>query len=189
MRLFVALNLPDETRTALGGALESVRDARLDVRWTAIESIHLTLQFLGEVNDERVSGIDRTLAGVAARHGPFRMRIGGFGAFPGLRRARVWWVGVEPLEPLMELQRDVEESLVTHGFEPEKRPYHPHLTVARAHPRARAVPAAVVDDIVARFVFGTDVPVHTLDLMHSRLHPHGARYHAVMKHPLGRTAG
>lgn len=188
MRLFVALNLPDETRNALGQALEALHDARLDVRWTAIESVHLTLLFLGEVKDERVADIESMLAGVAKRHGPFRMEMRGFAAFPNVRRARVWWVGVEPTKPLMELQHDVEEALVPPGFEPEKREYHPHLTVARARPRARPAPAEVADGLVRGFDFHATFPVHTMDLMRSRLDAHGARYEPVAKHTLSGAA-
>jgi 2'-5' RNA ligase len=116
------------------------------------------------------------------------VHIAGFGAFPAPERARVVWVGCEPVPPLELVQHRTEQEMERIGFPLEGRPFHPHLTLGRAKRDARPSDfrdfAAALD---ALSVAGK-VPVSTVDLMQSTLTPHGARYtrrHAV---PLGSPA-
>jgi 2'-5' RNA ligase len=129
MRLFIALDLPDDVRAELAAA-----QARLGghaVRWAAAEGMHLTLQFLGEVEAGRVDGLLAALAVVSAP--PFALRLAGLGAFPSAARPRVLWAGLGgDLGALGALQRAVTAATSALGFPPEERPFTPHLTLGRA---------------------------------------------------------
>lgn len=185
MRAFVAINLPAAVRAAIAETLEPVRRRSAGVRWTEPGSMHLTLQFLGNVEQGRMEGIGEALARAAAESTPFDMELRGFGAFPTLRRPRVLWVGVADVPPLLAMQRAVEESLERVGFTPEARPFHPHITVGRAERGARAADTAATAARAHELEFEASVGVETIELMESVLHPHGARYSVVRRFELG----
>lgn len=132
MRLFIALELPEAVAAELGAVQQRLRRARSHpVRWVDISSIHLTLQFLGEVEEERAPAICAALA--APDHAPPpRLHLTRAGAFPNLKRPNVVWVGVGgELAALNRLQQAVVASLEPLGFVPEDRPFRAHLTLGR----------------------------------------------------------
>lgn len=142
MRCFVAIPLPAEVKARVGAVEVEARrrcgDA--DVRWTAPASLHLTLKFLGNVAPERLSavrdGLDRVVGGVRL---PV-LSLAGLGAFPQPRRARVLWLGVtDGAAALVDLAAAMDQGLAALGFEPEPRPFTPHLTLGRVRaPRGGA---------------------------------------------------
>jgi len=189
VRLFVAVNLPAEERRAVWDATAPLREARLPVRWAPESSLHLTLRFLGEVDEARVAPIEAALQGCVRGVRTFAVGLGGVGAFPSLARPRVVWIGVERHPALELLANDVERSLMTLGFEPELRPFAPHLTLGRAKHGADG--AAFRD--LARLAGtvdhqGTSV-VESVDLMRSTLGPGGAVYTVISRAALGSGAG
>lgn len=184
MRLFVALNLPRKERDRVHRAARALRERELPVRWAAPDHYHLTLKFLGEVRSERVDQIGGVLARVAAGCSPFSARIGGFGAFPSIRRPRVLWVGVEPTSALRCLKQDVEWALAALGFERETRAFHPHLTLGRVDRNDEAGIFRGLDALVAEMSCDGSVPVRSVELMRSQILADGARYSVVSSHPL-----
>jgi 2'-5' RNA ligase len=188
MRLFVAVLLPETEQDRIDRALQPIRELGIDVRWLARDSFHLTLMFLGEVSDARVNSVRDTLATAAANQSPFTVGLGGFGALPNLRRARVWWVGMEATAPLLGLQHGVETALSALGFRAEERAYHPHLTVARAKPDTGSLPANVADAAVQRFDYHSQLHVDCVHLMRSRLQRGGAQYQSIARLPFTRPS-
>jgi 2'-5' RNA ligase len=188
VRLFVALNLPDAEKQRLHEATTGLRAGAPGVRWTAPESVHLTLKFLGEVQDARVDAIGARLTGVAARHAPLALALGGVGGFPTLGRARVWWIGIARSEALLGLQADVEDAMEAEGFTREARPYAPHLTIGRGARGARPVPAPQAHELAAAVHYAAAWHVETVDLMRSHLRRSGAIYEPVARLSLGRPA-
>ncbi len=188
MRLFVAVNLPPEERRRAWEAAQPLRAAHLPVRWTAEDSLHLTLRFLGEVEPERVGPIGEVLAGAVRGARPFAVSLGGVGAFPSLAKPRVVWVGIERHPALELLANDVELALMGLSFEPELRPFSPHLTLGRAERSAR--PAAFKDfpHLAADIGYEGTTTVESVDLMQSTLGPHGATYTVLSRAPLGAEA-
>ena len=179
MRLFVAVDVPDELRDAIeSDVVGALRDRVPGARWTRPEGRHLTLKFLGNVVDERVTAIGGALRASAAEHASFEASFGEVGGFPNLRRPRVLWIGVvEGAGQLGALARSVESSLEPLGFACEDRPFTGHLTLARfQRPRIVEVPSVAVP--LERF------PVKEVVLFQSRLHPKGARYEVVHRFPL-----
>jgi RNA 2',3'-cyclic 3'-phosphodiesterase len=181
MRTFVALNLPADERRALQQALAPAQQCGLPVRWTQHDGLHLTLKFLGEIDSAQVAPIHDALQQVAARHEPFQLRLGGFGAFPSLRRASVLWVGISADAALLALQRDVDDALAALGHPREERAFRPHLTVARARRGAREPD---VSRLASDFAYDSAVGVDTVYLMRSHTGAGGSRYEPVVQAPL-----
>ena len=137
VRAFFGVGLPGPARERLAAYLERCREAAPGFRWTPAANLHLTLRFLGRVDEDRLRRLVGRLRGVAVT--PFRLGLGGAGSFGQGRAARVAWLGVdEGRAELGELAALVEARCGLEGFAPEGRPYRPHLTLARARDRRGA---------------------------------------------------
>src|SRR5215472_6750203 len=130
MRLFIALDIPEEVRERLRQYVERIRIYAPDARWTRTESLHVTLKFVGEVSDAKVQEIKTALAPIKSE--PFELDFKDAGFFPAPQSARVFWAGVNASDALPQLASVVEESMEKIGIAREKRAYHAHLTLARA---------------------------------------------------------
>jgi 2'-5' RNA ligase len=130
MRLFVALDIAEETRKRIQEFTEQVRGLAPHARWVAPASLHITLKFIGEKPDALVNQIEGALKSVTVF--PFRIEFSGAGFFPTSKAARVFWVGVEAEPGLAELASQIEDSLTAIAIPKEQRAFSPHLTLARA---------------------------------------------------------
>lgn len=185
MRLFFAIELGDRVLDLLDRETAPLHAEAPELAWTVREKRHLTLKFLGEVADDAPAPLIEAAERVAARHGRVEMSIGGIGAFPNFRRARVVWIGVEQ-EPRLELlHHDLEVACEEAGFEVEGRPFRPHITLARVRvplpvERARAL-ARVARTVRVR----TTEHVERITLVESTMAPSGARYRRIHAATLG----
>lgn len=188
MRAFVAIELSDAAKRALSALIQSLRERRIDgLRLVRPEGIHLTLKFLGNIEASRVPRIADALAAASARHAPFHLTLTAPGFFPSADRARVLWIGVGgDMEPLLDLQRDVDGTLAALGFAAEKRPYNPHLTIARMRERAARADRRRAADALAAYPLsrGIAVSANAVSLMQSELRPGGAVYARIAHAPL-----
>lgn len=130
MRLFVALDLPEEVHHRLRDLIARLTKQCSDARWVRPEGMHITLKFIGHVDPAKADAIRLALQPVRS-HAPVEMRIRGMGFFPNERRPRVVWCGVDATPNLAELAAQIERSLEPLGIEPESRAFTPHLTLAR----------------------------------------------------------
>ena len=130
MRLFVALDIPQDVRATLSTTIAALRAAYPKARWVRIEGTHVTLKFIGETPPEKFPAIKTALSSMSP-HASFPMKFRGLGFFPNPRRPRVLWAGVEAGSKLAELAVAVDASLQTLGIAGESRAYSPHLTLAR----------------------------------------------------------
>lgn len=187
MRLFVALDIPDEVRGAIGEMIARLRSVARGARWVRPEGVHVTLKFIGEMPAERVSAIEDALrgAGVAA---PVEAKFLGAGFFPNERHPRVFWAGVEASANLAELAGEVDRHLSTLGIAAESRAFRPHLTLARFKsedglPRLR-------EEIkkLEPIDFGS-MRASEFYLFQSLLGPGGAKYTKLAAFPFGRVDG
>jgi 2'-5' RNA ligase len=135
VRAFVAVFPPPEIRKkALVSARRLPSDDR--VRWTRPENVHLTLKYLGDVREEALDGLSATLGEICASHAPFDATLAEPGAFPSARRAQILWAGIDAgSDRLRSLAAEIDAALAPLGFEREKRPYVPHLTLGRVRGR------------------------------------------------------
>jgi 2'-5' RNA ligase len=132
-RAFVAVVPPPAVLTAVESLVESARAPDDGLRWTPRSQWHLTLEFLGRLDelDSLTESLDESLRGVPA----FDLQLGGAGAFPGPERASVVWLGVATgVAGLTALAAAVNRATAAHGIAPEDRPFRPHLTLARVNP-------------------------------------------------------
>ncbi|HEV2288283.1 MAG TPA: RNA 2',3'-cyclic phosphodiesterase [Candidatus Acidoferrales bacterium] len=130
MRLFVALDVPHETRAALDPLVRRFEKICGDARWVRLEGVHITLKFLGEVDDAQGPEIQSALSSVRQdKSVPIVFRD--FGYFPNDHHPRVFWAGIESGPELAALAAKVGASLEPFGFPQEKRTFSPHLTLAR----------------------------------------------------------
>ncbi|HUF29345.1 MAG TPA: RNA 2',3'-cyclic phosphodiesterase [Gemmatimonadaceae bacterium] len=185
MRTFLALNLPPATREALFERTSALRAAAPGASWVAHDNLHLTLQFLGDVDDERLAAVAARLLEIAATHRRLLLDIGGAGAFPNLGRPRIVWMGVAPDPRLELLQHDLERGCESLGFPVEGRAFRPHITLGRIR---LALPPAERATLVAALsgcTFRERVAVETVDLMDSALGQGGSRYTVLVAAALG----
>jgi RNA 2',3'-cyclic 3'-phosphodiesterase len=129
MRLFIAIELPDGIRDALARVQSELKAATHSARWVAAESIHITLKFLGEVQEGKIADIHAAVTGLTWK--PFTITVRGVGFFPGTRSPRIFWAGMES-PTMQELAAQVDSKMEPLGFEKEKRAFRPHITLARA---------------------------------------------------------
>jgi 2'-5' RNA ligase len=130
VRVFVALDIPEEVRAALGALVARLRPVSRAARWTRIEGVHLTLKFIGEIQPEKIEAIQASLAQIRFPR-PIGMKFHNVGFFPNERRPSVFWAGVETDAELGGLAAAVEASLEPLGIAKERRTFSPHLTLAR----------------------------------------------------------
>ncbi len=124
-RLFVALEMSDEVKAHIAELQMGMPQAR----WTRREQLHLTLRFIGDVPGKRVKAIKLALEGVKAE--PFDMRLRELGRFPPRGKPRVLSALADDCPPLLDLQAQIEEAVVSAGVEREGRRFSPHVTIAR----------------------------------------------------------
>ena len=130
MRLFVALDIPEETRSAISEVISHLQPIARGARWVRAEGIHVTLKFIGWVEDERVAQIKEHLSRVAHR-GAISVAFRNFGFFPNERRPRVFFIGIAAGPELGRLAADIESQLAPLKIPKEERAFTPHLTLAR----------------------------------------------------------
>jgi 2'-5' RNA ligase len=129
MRLFLAVDLPDQVRHELSVVQNALKPLSDSARWVSADSIHITLKFLGEVPEKVLDDIDTALAGLSWK--PFTVTVHGIGFFPGNRSPRVFWAGMEA-PTMQDLAEELDSRMERLGFDKEKRAFRPHITLARA---------------------------------------------------------
>lgn len=174
-RLFVAIRPPELIRDLL---IDTMDDSP-DFRWQDESQLHLTLRFVGEV--ERPVAEDLAGAIKAVSADPFAVRLKSVGRF-AQRNAGALWAGVEPREPLAALAGKVERACLSVGLDPERRAYHPHITLARwKKGRTREI-AAYLERHAS--LASEPFTVDAFALFESRLSRHGAQYEEVARYGL-----
>jgi 2'-5' RNA ligase len=130
MRIFIALDIPGDIRARMTEYLERVRSLAPKARWARLESLHVTLKFVGEVSDVRLLEMKTALS--AVKTAPFAVSFQDVGFFPNAKSPRVFWIGVQGGQALPQLAAAVDAALGKLGIAREDKAYHPHLTLARA---------------------------------------------------------
>ena len=130
MRLFVALDVPEETRDALAALIHKFGVVCRGARWVRAANLHITLKFIGEVEEAKLPAIKTNLNQVHPRD-PIKIAFRNFGFFPNEHHPRVFWVGMESAPSLAELAAEIDANLQPSGVPHEEKAFRPHLTLAR----------------------------------------------------------
>jgi 2'-5' RNA ligase len=181
LRLFVAAAVPRPQLETLDAAVAGLRGDLPGARWAPLDNQHVTLKFLGSTPAALFDEVAAAVESSAGSHAPSDIAIAGLGAFPSERRARVLWAGIDdPGSLLTALAASLDEAMEPLGFRIEKRPFTPHLTLARFRQPA-SVRGFLPDLDRNRMPPWT---VETVGLYRSRLSPKGATYEVVGAVPL-----
>jgi RNA 2',3'-cyclic 3'-phosphodiesterase len=186
MRLFIALDIDDAIRERIALFMDGVRGFAPEARWAKPESLHVTLKFLGEQPEPLVDQIKLALPAVSGAAAEMRFR--GYGFFPTVKSARVFWVGMEAGPQLASLAATIDDKMASLGIPEEDRAFSPHLTLARAagssgSPRWRKedAPNRAFQRLQEKLAslttpeFGTMTP-REFFLYQSQLSPKGSKY-------------
>lgn len=186
MRLFTAIPLPDHVR----GELAAIQPRHPAINLTPEPQIHLTLRFIGQTDKAHTQRIIKALSHVTFR--PFDITIKGTGSFPGPGAPTVLWAGVPYHTVLSELYDAMEEELLRAGISPQKRTFHPHITLGRIRKKRKntetAEEFAPLEEVLEQFFKGeasqysTNFHVDRFRLYHSRLHSGGAIHHCLQEY-------
>jgi 2'-5' RNA ligase len=176
IRTFIAVELPEKIIYTIGKVQEKLKSHEVNIRWVRTENIHLTLKFLGNIQETDTEKIARVISESVKGYDPILLAVKGIGVFPGIKRPRVIWLGIsKQLDLLTELQKTLDERLQTIGFPKEKRPFKGHLTLGRIKSK---IDAKKLHDVLKEFTqfesehFFAD----RIILYKSELKPKGAVY-------------
>jgi 2'-5' RNA ligase len=176
LRLFVALELPEDIRESAADLAAGLPDAR----WVAPESLHITLRFIGEVDEHVAEDVDAELIGVRAH--PMTLSLSGLGCFESRDRVRAVWARVMAGDDLAQLQRSIEQAVRRAGLAPNAHKFIPHVTLTRL----RNVPVDLVAPYLAHFGgFRTEpFEVSHFTLFRSHMGHGGSHYEALAHYDL-----
>ena len=178
IRAFIAVRIPDSVRAQIGGVQQQLKRELRDVSWTRPDAMHLTLQFLGNVESARLPELETALRGASGSVTPFELAVGRTGSFGD----RVIWVGVElgekSLQDLAECVRQTAQPFAQHE---EARDFNGHVTLGRLRRPNRRIENALRQVLAPSFPKWT---VREFELIRSELSPQGSRYTTLATIPL-----
>jgi 2'-5' RNA ligase len=184
IRAFIAISIPEQILGGIDKMARRLKALRLNARFTKTSSIHLTLKFLGDINEFLVESVSERLEQCTRTTDRFNVTVERLGVFPNLRKPRVIWTGVRHESELVDLQQRLDRELETLGFELEKRSFEPHLTLARLKSSKNLTELRqLVESEGPDFKLGS-FEVDEVHLYQSILRPEGAVYRRLATHAL-----
>ncbi len=187
IRAFIAIDLPDDVRAAIQEVQARLKEMSFGVKisWTKVANLHLTLQFLGNIEEGVVDKFATAIRLVATQQQPFDASVRSAGAFPDEKRPQVVWVGCDDDgHRLKALALAVHDAMQPFSFTYERRGFSAHLTLGRIKaPRPDAALTRAIDSL-KDMTFGT-LRVGAIHLFESQLHPEGSIYTKLSSHALG----
>jgi 2'-5' RNA ligase len=184
IRTFIAIRLPDTVLHAMGKTQEALKRHHFSIRWVRPQGIHLTLKFLGDIEEKDVALVGAAMVKACSGIQPFTLRGQGTGVFPNVKRPRVVWAGVTGDVPmLLDLQKCLEDALAEIGFARENRRFKGHLTLGRVKGRLDSGHFGKVLSELDAFTTES-FEVNRLILYKSTLRPQGALYERLVDVPL-----
>lgn len=180
IRAFIAVGIDPKTVERISEATDQLKPSIAGIRWVPLTNLHLTVKFLGDVEETTIDLIARALRQHIAPFPRFTINAKGLGVFPDVKRPQVLWVGLEGIH-LAELASTVETALKPLGFEPEKRGFKPHLTIGRWRERDKSTAKFIAElERWAGYEFGKS-EVRNIILFQSMLRPEGAIHRPLEK--------
>jgi len=183
MRTFLAIELPSKIKESLANIQNQLKTTDADVKWVEPQNIHLTLKFLGEVDDKKLSRISEIMDDIAGNSNSFYIQISSLGAFPKIDFPRVIWVGIEKGDKeTKEIARALEEKIAKEaGIPKEDRPFSSHITIGRTRSSLNRI--KLIQEL-KKLAIGLeqnnlDFPVAKITLFKSTLTPKGPLYEAL----------
>lgn len=185
VRTFIAIEVSQQIRSEGANLIRELSDVAGNARWVQTENIHLTLKFLGEVEDRELHTVCKAAGAVARTNAQFSIECRSVGAFPSLANPGTIWMGVDDAhQQLGKLHSELEDAMADLGFPAEHRPYQGHLTLGRM--RSKRVRNAELSSMIENLAdreFGT-IAVRELTVFSSELERRGPTYTVLARCPL-----
>jgi len=172
IRLFIALNFKDEVKAQIKEIIDKVKSNSIQGRFVKEEHMHLTLEFLGEIQNSRLDLIKEIMDGLD--FGAFAFTLSQIGYFRR-REGNIYWLGIKDIDALFNLQKKLHQSLIDKGFELEDREYKPHITIGREVKLKDGYNTSQLDDIAGKI----EIEIHKVDLRKSEF-ANGRLIHSVI---------
>ncbi|MBW6508426.1 MAG: RNA 2',3'-cyclic phosphodiesterase [Desulfuromonadales bacterium] len=183
MRTFIAVELSSALKQYLGDIARQLRRCDVTAGWVKPDNLHLTLKFLGEVDDTRLPQLAEKISQLARDQGAFTANLNGFGFFPSSKQPRILYAAINEPLPFKQLVQQIDRLFEPLGFAPEQH-FHPHITLARIKSNNNLERLRqLMDDIPLRQAF----TVNAVSLFGSILHSDGVRYHVLQRGLLSET--
>lgn len=188
MRTFIAVGISQTVKEQIDELVENMKKGIVRTgchpKWVKTENVHLTLKFLGNIEEAQVPEIKTAIDDIASQFKPFTVRLSGLGMFPSKRQPRVLWIGFTKGEQaLIKMQTLLERKLGDIGFPVESRRFHPHLTLARIKSLKGTAGLADIVSIYKTANCG-ECPIDKITFFKSTLTPQGPIYNAISEHAL-----
>ena len=177
MRLFIAINFDEDTKNHIKNIREKVKKDARQGRFTSRSHMHLTLEFLGEVSNERKKDIISEMEHVAT--GPFTLSLSHLGYFKR-RDGNIYWLGIKENKHLMDMQKELHKLLLERSFKLEKREYRPHITIGRRVKLSNTFNSDQLKESIGKI----HIDVHSIDLMKSQRIDGKLIYRTIFSKPL-----
>ncbi len=183
-RAFISADV--EPSEALVGVIGELARSRADLKIVKPELMHITLKFLGDVEESLVGDVLLRISKATEGVGPFNINLSGMGAFPSMSDIRIVWVGIENGKPLQAIGAKLDDSMNDLGFDRERKAFVPHLTLARTRSGRNIANVQEILKTRAASDFG-EYLIDRILLKKSVLSPHGPTYSTVGEHRLGNS--
>lgn len=174
-RLFIALNMPQEIKDELTALLEKLKKQIVGVKWVRADGFHITLHFLGYLDENLTKRVDNIMRNMAGRFGRIEFEMGGIGAFPNLERPRVIFLECRQTngDSVFQLRKLLGQGLITLGIDIDDRPWKPHITLGRV----RGNKKLRIKNVELKSKKNT---INSFELMESRLSREGAEHNVIL---------
>jgi len=187
IRAFIAIKLSEDIYEGLGKAIDDLKGTGMqNVRWASPRSIHITLNFLGNIHTDKIDPISQQLQDTASHFSPFDINVTGLGAFPKMDNPRVLWIGIQAPGTLSLMQKEIDSALNHIGFEKEERGFTPHLTLGRVSKSATRNDVRTITEKISHLnpIDIGKMPVDQIHLYRSNLLPEGPQHSILASFPL-----
>ncbi|HHF98236.1 RNA 2',3'-cyclic phosphodiesterase [Candidatus Aerophobetes bacterium] len=177
MRVFIAVELPESVKRSIYNLQKRMVDNINRIKWVSPDSLHITLKFLGEVEERRLKDISEVADKVASKFSSFFIKMEEVGIFPERGVPRVIWVGIsEGSFELSSIAKQIDEGLFEKGFPRERKKWVPHITLGRVK---RLQNPEIIKKFTKENIKGEKTKVEAITLMQSNLTPQGAIYKSL----------
>jgi len=182
MRCFIAIDLDTSVKDNIREFIELNRLSQIfnNAKWVKPKNFHITLAFLGEITSSQVSNIKEILENISSKHEPFTIELSNLGFFPNRKNPKVFWIGINEQLKLSMLKDDIDRSLTELNVNFDKKPFSPHLTIARFKS-----PQKIKFEALEALDFRDSFLVNEILLMKSDLFSDGPVYSKLYSFKLG----
>jgi len=185
MRAFIAIELPQEIKEALNRLQQKLKTAEADIKWVEPKNIHLTLKFLGEIDEQTRSRINSSLEGICRIRKPFMIAISSLGAFPNTASPRIIWLGIKQgNNEVKEICQTMEKHLTVPAIPKEEKEFCAHITIGRTHSGKNRQELAKLLIDLSKNLSQSQFQVSKITFFKSALTPRGPIYEVIQEFPL-----